>query len=119
MRLSEIRDTKLRCYIANLLKLGDSEQKRIKQRTLERKTQAPPLLVCAHIPLLVRITRVYVDRSYDDDNLNGGCKELRDAIASALGRRGDGTENGLQFEYLQRPGERPQAIIEVFKYDCT
>ncbi len=64
-------------------------------------------------PRIVRITR-YGKRIYDDDNFIGGCKELRDAIATALGGRGDSQKDGFEWEYRQKKGE-PKTIIEVFK----
>lgn len=62
------------------------------------------MLVNPDCPLLVRIVRVG-GRPMDDDNLAAGCKELRDAIAAALGRRGDSQADGLTWEYAQEPGE--------------
>jgi len=72
--------------------------------TLESQSGAALLLVDPDRPLLVRIVRVG-GRPLDDDNLAGGCKELRDAIAAALGRRGDSKADGLRWEYQQEPGE--------------
>jgi len=76
---------------------------------------APPhkeTLVDVPGPCLVRITRVG-HRRYDHDNLSGGCKELRDAIAAALGKPGDSEEAGMHWEYAQRTGS-PETIVEVF-----
>lgn len=62
-------------------------------------------------PVVVRITRLG-GRILDDDNLSGGCKQLRDAIAELLGRKGDGKADGLTFVYDQAPGEQG-TLVEV------
>ena len=80
--------------------------------TLEPQGGNPLLLVNPARPLLVRIVRVG-GRRMDDDNLAGGCKELRDAIAAALGRRGDSEADGLEWEYSQEPGGEPGVTIEI------
>ena len=80
--------------------------------TLEPEGQDPLLLVDPARTLLVRIVRIG-GRRMDDDNLTGGCKELRDAIAAALGRRGDSEADGFAWEYAQEPGGEPSVVIEV------
>jgi hypothetical protein len=72
--------------------------------TLEHQSRLPLLLVDPDRPILVRVVRVG-GRPLDDDNLAGGCKELRDSVASALGRRGDSQADGLFWQYAQEPGE--------------
>ena len=79
---------------------------------LERETPDPVLLVHPDRALRVRVVRVG-GRSLDDDNLAGGCKELRDAIAAALGRRGDSQADGFLWEYRQEPGP-PGTRIEIW-----
>jgi hypothetical protein len=67
-------------------------------------------------PLHCRITRRYGGRSQplDDDNLSGGCKGLRDAIAAMLGLKGDSQKDGITFEYAQeRVSETDQPGIEI------
>lgn len=49
-------------------------------------------------------------RPLDDDNLVGGCKQLRDAIAELLGRKGDAEKDGLVWEYRQEKGEKMTVI---------
>ena len=93
----------------------DSKQKRGGRKALELEGTATKVLDYPYMPLLVRITRVG-SRRLDDDNLSGGCKQLRDAIASLLGRKGDSEREGLYWEYKQEKG-KPQTIIEVFEYD--
>ena len=61
--------------------------------------------------LRVTITR-RSQRPLDDDNLIGGCKQLRDAIAELLGRNGDAEKDGLVWEYRQEKGEK-MTIIEI------
>jgi hypothetical protein len=76
-----------------------------------------PVLVDLAGPVHVRLTRVG-GRLLDGDNLQGGSKQLRDAIASALGRRGDSDADGMFWEYAQRPvriGEEAGTLIEVFR----
>lgn len=63
-------------------------------------------------PLCIRITR-YGKRRYDGDNMQGGCKGLRDAIAAALGRPGDSAEDGLRWEYRQVCGAAVEVRTEV------
>lgn len=65
----------------------------------------------------VRITRVYAGQSkpYDDDNLSGGAKALRDTIATFLGRRGDDEKDGLFFEYDQVKGSEGKIQVEIFE----
>jgi len=67
------------------------------------------------VPLLVRICRQNY-RQLDDDNFIGGCKELRDAITTMLGRKGDSEKDGLFWEYEQKIGE-PKTIIEIYKIE--
>jgi len=63
-------------------------------------------------PCIVRITRVS-QRQLDDDNLSGGCKELRDAITALLGRKDDSDKSGLQWQYQQKQGA-DATHIEIF-----
>jgi hypothetical protein len=59
--------------------------------------------------LRVTITR-RSQRPLDDDNFVGGCKQLRDAIAELLGRKGDAEKDGLVWEYRQEKGEKMTII---------
>lgn len=59
--------------------------------------------------LRVTITR-RSPRPLDDDNLVGGCKQLRDAIAELLGRKGDAEKDGLVWEYRQERGAKMTII---------
>lgn len=61
--------------------------------------------------LHVRITRIG-GRELDGDNLAGGCKELRDAIAAAFGRKGDSDGDGFEWEYAQRDGRTEDGKTE-------
>jgi len=65
----------------------------------------------------VHITRVYSGRGrpYDDDNLSGGCKQLRDAISAILGLQGDSKEDGIAFAYHQKKGKETQTLIEIYR----
>lgn len=72
--------------------------------SLESQARYPALLAHPAGSLSVRIIRIG-GRALDDDNLAAGCKELRDAVAAALGRHGDSERDGLAWEYVQEPGE--------------
>jgi hypothetical protein len=92
---------------------GESaEQERCGQTTSNQKKQAEPLVAGPYRRCHSRITGFGVDR-YDDDNFQGGCKQLRDAIASALGFPGDSERDGLTWEYRQKKGEI-KTVIEVY-----
>lgn len=69
----------------------------------------------AHVKYHITITRQYSGRGrpYDDDNLSGGIKELRDTIAKYLGLAGDSEEDGVKFYYAQEKGYQTQTIIEI------
>jgi len=97
---------------------GAAKQKRDGSTALgtEREDQKGmvniPGMVC------VTLTRVYSGRgkAYDDDNLSGGLKSLRDAVAETLlGRKGDSQEDGLEFSYHQEKGEETKTIIEIYR----
>lgn len=75
-----------------------------KQDALVKSSSTPESMVHSDRTLLVRITR-YGGRTLDDDNLSGGIKELRDAIASAFGRHGDSAKDGFTWEYEQKNGD--------------
>lgn len=85
-----------------------------KLQTLELPPQAKKAMVNITGNLLIRITRQINSGGLDSDNLSGGLKELRDAIAEALGRQGDSEKDGLRFEYCQLKGQKA-TIIEIFK----
>lgn len=65
--------------------------------------------------LHITITR-RAPRQLDGDNLVGGCKQLRDAIAELLGRKGDAERDGLEWEYRQEKGEK-MTIITIEAQD--
>ena len=73
------------------------------QDSLVKSRPSKESMVHSDRTLFVRITRVG-GRTLDDDNLSGGCKELRDAIASAFGRHGDSAKDGFTWEYKQENG---------------
>lgn len=52
-------------------------------------------------------------RILDDDNFIGGCKQLRDAIAELLGKKGDSTSDGLEFEYLQVRSKVKKTVVKI------
>lgn len=91
----------------------DSKPEHHKQEGMGVPPPAPAQLARLDGPLLVRIGRVS-RRPLDDDNMSGGCKELRDAIAEALGRKGDSEGDGIRFEYWQGQGP-DETRIEIFQ----
>ena len=75
------------------------------QHALGREGQDPQGLARLAGPLHVRIVRLCpVVGRLDDDNLVGGAKQLRDAIADWLGRRGDSKRDGLTWEVVEERG---------------
>ena len=100
-----------------------TKPERDEQPTLGREGENPQGLVNIPGPLLVRITRRYSGRSrlYDDDNFQGGCKELRDSIASTLGLKGDSAKDGIIWEYRQEKGgwHKTYTAIETFSKKTT
>ena len=76
---------------------------------LAGKVQRTDVLDADAARLHITITR-RSPRPLDDDNLVGGCKQLRDAIAEMLGRRGDAEKDGLEWEYRQEKGEKMTVI---------
>jgi hypothetical protein len=73
-------------------------------RALEPDNRLVPLLADPGGTLTVRLVRVG-GRRMDVDNLAGGFKPLRDAIAAAFGRQSDSEASGWRWEYDQEPGE--------------
>jgi hypothetical protein len=81
---------------------------------LVAKVQRADVLDADAPRLRVTITR-RAPRELDGDNFIGGCKQLRDAIAELLGRKGDAEKDGLVWEYRQERGEKMTLItIEEF-----
>lgn len=79
------------------------------------KGQAPKGVVDLPGPLHVRIVRrVPSPGRLDDDNLQGGCKQLRDAIAEYLCREGDSETDGLTWEVSEEQGPT-EVVIEVYR----
>ena len=87
---------------ANPARSPDTKPKHNAQATLGNQSKAPESMVHSDRPLLVRITRFGREGVRDTDNLAGGCKELRDAIADAFGRTGDSAKEGFTWEYEQK-----------------
>ena len=83
---------------------GDAQPKRGRRVSLGRAKPITQLVDVQAPRVLVRITR-FCPCKLDDDNLSGGCKQLRDAIAEALGFPGDSAEDGMRWEYRQEPGQ--------------
>ena len=98
-----------------------SDSKRSRSTPLVRQAPYKTGMVNIPGPVHVRIIRRFPGtcnkEEYDDDNLSGGNKRLRDAIAAFLGLKGDSHKDGITFAYAQEQGEVPQTIIEF--YTCA
>lgn len=84
-----------------------------KQVALDEKSKLKKKLPKVTGRLIITIERY--GRRLDDDNFIGGAKQLRDAIAEALGKKGDGGKDGLEFRYLQYPAREKdrKTIIRI------
>ncbi len=88
-----------------------------KSKTLERSTRTAQSVGNNDTSsLLVKVTQ-YSPRELDEDNLSGGCKQLRDAVAESLGRTGDSKAEGFLWQYEWQPcrekGEK-ELVIEIY-----
>ena len=52
-------------------------------------------------------------RTLDGDNFVGGCKQLRDAIAELLGKKGDSEADGLDFRYVQVKSTVKKTVLKI------
>ena len=99
--LPERYERQVRTQLApNPARISVAKPERNEQAALVQESGGTPCMVHSNRTLLVRITRNR-GRTLDTDNLAGGCKQLRDAIASAFGRKGDSAEEGFTWEYVQ------------------
>jgi hypothetical protein len=75
----------------------DTKQKHNERLALVEERKSPEGMVDVPDKVSVRIIRYIPDKRsiQDDDNTNGGCKELRDAIAALLCREGDSEVDGF------------------------
>lgn len=91
---------------------ADSELKRAHKAALEQTVKTAAAIFGADAKLRIVITRGYKATPLDYDNLVGGCKPLRDAIARMLGRD-DAESVGTVWEYRQEKGEIRK--VEIFE----
>lgn len=89
------------------------KQERSGQKALDMEGKAPAGMVNITGKVVVRITRISA-RRLDDDNFSGGSKQIRDAIAAMLGRKGDSEADGFKWEYVQEKGET-ETKIEIYR----
>ena len=80
-----------------------------------RRTQTHRHLACAltpyhPLPVIVTITRI-APRELDDDNLQYGCKALRDGIADRLGV--DDRDKRVEWRYAQAKGKPHEYAAHV------
>ena len=96
---------------------GDAFAEPAEQAALVGQVKAEEVLDGDAKRLLVTIER-HSTRELDYDNLVGGSKQLRDAIAELLGRKGDAERDGLEFRYVQKKGAKKTVIrIEAVEYE--
>lgn len=75
-------------------------------------------------PYIIKLIRKYptkpinplfkAQKIYDDDNMSGGCKHLRDGIAKGLGYKSD-SHPDLQWEYDQVKTKDKQELTVIIK----
>ncbi|MEI8245599.1 MAG: hypothetical protein WCI51_07205 [Lentisphaerota bacterium] len=115
-------------YSAGVAKCSKCHKSRFDNRSEqcphpERECNESPALElpASFAPLLEGFTgrvTVWIERhsprELDDDNFIAGCKELRDAIAEILGRKGDSESDGITFKYSQQKKSCQKVIISVY-----
>ena len=90
---------------------GNTESQCSGEMALVKKIATEKALPRASRKFVVAIERH--GRRLDGDNFIGGAKQLRDAIADALGLPGDSEEDGVFFEYKQVPSSEKRTIIRI------
>ena len=90
----------------------DTKPERRKQDALGEKSAFAQTIQEFTGRLHITIER-HSPRILDDDNFIGGCKQLRDAIAELLGKNGDSTRDGLEFEYLQVKSKVKKTVVKI------
>lgn len=114
-------DEKTRAQIDAALGRRRTKQKHAGRGSLGRKKQNWPHLVQADCQSIVVVIKRRIPtglRFYDDDNLSGGSKKLRDIIAAIFGKKSDSATAGIVFEYLQerdRSLSKPETVIEIYE----
>ena len=96
--------------------LCDQQPERAELPSLDGQVQAEEILDGDAARLCVTIER-HSSRELDYDNFVGGAKQLRDAIAELLGRKGDAEEDGLVFRYVQKRAKRKKTVIRIEKME--
>ncbi len=91
---------------------GHAEPERAEQDALVEAARASGAVFPAGARLVVTVER-HGPRKLDDDNMVGGCKQLRDASAEALGRKGDAERDGLEFRYSQVAAKKGREMTVV------
>jgi hypothetical protein len=84
------------------------------RQTLDVSAPAAAGMVANYPPLFVRITQ-FCPREIDADNISGGLKQLQDTIAESLGRPGDSTKEGFQWQCRWKNSEETLLLIEIFE----
>ena len=92
---------------------SDAKPQRCKQDALGEKSAFAETIQEFTGRLHITIER-HSPRILDDDNFIGGCKQLRDAIAELLCKKGDSTSDGLEFEYLQVKSKVKKTVVKIY-----
>lgn len=96
--------------------LCDEQPQRAELPSLDGQVSPEEILDGDAARLCVTIER-HSSRELDYDNFVGGAKQLRDAIAELLGRKGDAEEDGLEFRYIQKRSKRKKTVIRIEKME--
>ncbi len=96
-------------------KRGDSEPQPPESVTLDKILKTQKGIFSYSAKLRVTIVRGCGAIPLDDDNLVGGAKPLRDAIAAELLGRDDAERNGIEWVYRQEKGAATRIEIQEIK----
>lgn len=91
---------------------SDPKFERSKRNALDRENAFKATISGMAGRFRVTIER-HSPRTLDDDNFTGGCKQLRDAIAELLGKKGDSATDGLEFQYVQVKSSIKKTVVRI------
>jgi len=90
----------------------DTKPEHGKCDALDKKSQIEEALSGLAGRFRITIER-HAPRTLDSDNFWGGCKQLRDAIAELLGKKGDSEADGLEFRYVQIHSKIRKTVLKI------
>ena len=90
----------------------DAKPERSQCNALDAKSEIAEALSGSAGRFRVTIER-HGPRTLDSDNFWGGCKQLRDAVAELLGKRGDSDADGLEFRYVQVKSKVKKTVVKI------